>query len=118
VTNSLPGTNVSAQRTSGFGVLRCGELTLDLGNRQATVAGSPLSLRKREYALLLHLVHRGDRLVTRSELLAHVWGMPFDPGSNVVDVHVSRLRKKLGTSSIMIETVRRVGYRLRRPAEA
>jgi two-component system OmpR family response regulator len=106
------------QRTSRFGVLRCGELTLDLGSRQATLAGSPLSLTKREYALLVHLVHRGNRLVTRSELLARVWGMPFDPCSNVVQVHLSRLRKKLGASSVMIETVRRVGYRLRRPAEA
>jgi DNA-binding response OmpR family regulator len=106
------------RRTSGFGVLACGELTLDLGNRQAAAAGSPLRLTKREYALLEHLVHRGNRVVTRSELLAHVWGTPFDPGTNVVDVHVSRLRRKLRTSSVMIETVRRVGYRLRRPAEA
>jgi DNA-binding response OmpR family regulator len=101
------------RRTSGFGALRCGDLEIDPVARQAKLASTSLTLTGREYALLLHLVHRGDRIVKRSELLAHVWGLKFDPGSNLVDVHVSRLRDKLGDRAWMIETVRGVGYRLR-----
>jgi DNA-binding response OmpR family regulator len=61
----------------------------------------------------MHLVHRAERIVKRSDLLAHVWGMHFDPGSNLVEVHISRLRDKLGDRAWMIETVRGVGYRIR-----
>jgi DNA-binding response OmpR family regulator len=102
------------RRASGFAGLRCGDLELDRITRQAKVAGVPLSLTNREYALLLHMLHRADRIVTRSDLLAHVWDLHFDPGSNLVEVHVSRLRDKLGDRAWMIETVRGVGYRLRR----
>jgi DNA-binding response OmpR family regulator len=65
-------------------------------------------------ALLTHLAARADHVVSRSELLSHVWATSFDPESNVVDVHVSRLRDKLGRCAWMIETVRGQGYRLRR----
>ncbi len=64
------------------------------------------------------MIHRADRVVKRSDLLAHVWGMNFDPGSNLVEVHVSRLRDKFGDYAWMIETVRGVGYRLRRQRAA
>jgi DNA-binding response OmpR family regulator len=101
------------RRASGFAAVRCGDLELDRIARQARLAGSALGLTHREYTLLLHLVHRADRIVTRSDLLAHVWDMHFDPGSNLVEVHVSRLRDKLGDRAWMIETVRGVGYRLR-----
>ena len=75
--------------------------------------GKPLELTAREFGLLLHLAHRAGRVVTRSELLSQVWSIKFDPESNVVEVHVSRLREKLGRWSWMIETVRGRGYRLR-----
>jgi two-component system, OmpR family, response regulator len=101
------------RRASGFTVLRCGDLQIDPVARQAKLAGAALTLTSRECALLLHLLHRADRTVKRSELLAHVWGMNFDPGSNLVEVHISRLRDKLGERAWMIETVRGVGYRLR-----
>jgi DNA-binding response OmpR family regulator len=102
------------RRTTGFAALRCGDLEVDRITRQATLAGVALTLTNREYALLLHLLHRADQIVKRSDLLADVWGMHFDPGSNIVDVHVSRLRDKLGDRAWMIETVRGIGYRLRR----
>jgi DNA-binding response OmpR family regulator len=101
------------RRTTGFAAVRCGDVEIDRVARQARVAGAPMSLTNREYALLLHLVHRADRVVKRSDLLSHVWGMSFDPGSNIVEVHVSRLRDKLGDRAWMVETVRGVGYRLR-----
>jgi DNA-binding response OmpR family regulator len=106
------------RRASGFGELRCGDLALDTMARQAKLAGVVLSLTNREYALLIHMVHHADRVVKRSDLLTHVWDMRFDPGSNLVDVHVSRLRDKLGERAWMIETVRGVGYRLRRQRTA
>jgi DNA-binding response OmpR family regulator len=106
------------RRTSGFGALRCGDLEVDPIARQAKLVGVALTLTSREYALLLHLLHRGERIVKRSDLLAHVWGLQFDPGSNMVDVHVSRLRDKLGERAWMIETIRGVGYRLRRERAA
>ena len=102
------------RRTSGFGAMRCGPLVIDRIKRESLLDGAALVLTNREYALLLHMVHRADEVVKRSDLLAHVWGMRFDPGSNLVDVHVSRLRDKFGDLSWMLETVRGVGYRLRR----
>lgn len=101
------------RRASGFGALRCGDLEIDRPSREVRVAGAALVLTNREYTLLLELMHRADRTVKRSELLANVWGMHFDPGSNLVEVHMSRLREKLGARAWMIETVRGVGYRLR-----
>jgi DNA-binding response OmpR family regulator len=86
--------------------------------RQAKLAGTELTLTNRECALLLHLLQRADRIVKRSDLLAHVWGMRFDPGSNLVEVNISRLREKFGGRSWMIETVRGAGYRLRRQQPA
>jgi DNA-binding response OmpR family regulator len=101
------------RRTSGFGRLRCGRLEIDRMHHRALLAGAPLALTSREYALLLHFMHRVDRVVSRTELLSHVWQTNFDPGSNVVEVHIRRLREKLGNDATMIETVRGVGYRLR-----
>ncbi|MDI3286822.1 response regulator transcription factor [Polyangium sp. 15x6] len=101
------------RRSSAFSRLHCGDLEMDRMNRRALLRGSALDLTGREYTLLLHLAHRVDRVVPKSELLAHVWEMKFDPGTNLVEVHVSRLRDKLGAHAWMIETVRGVGYRLR-----
>jgi len=106
------------RRTSGFAAMRYGDLELDRVTRQAKMAGVTLTLTHREYALLVHLLHRAERIVTRSDLLSHVWALRFDPGSNLLDVHISRLRDKLGDRAWMIETVRGVGYRLRRDRAA
>jgi DNA-binding response OmpR family regulator len=106
------------RRASNFAAQRCGDLEIDPVARQAKLAGTELALTNRECALLLHLLQRADRIVKRSDLLAHVWGMRFDPGSNLVEVNISRLREKFGGRSWMIETVRGAGYRLRRQQPA
>jgi two-component system OmpR family response regulator len=95
--------------------LRSGDIEIDCDQRKASVAGAPLDLTGGEFALLLHFVVRANRLVTRPELLANVWSMPWHSGSNVVDVVVCRLRRRLGAHGRMIETVRGLGYRFRAP---
>jgi DNA-binding response OmpR family regulator len=100
------------RRTSGFAAIRCGDLEVEPAARQARLAGAPLTLTNREYGVLLYLLHHADQIVKRSDLVAHVWGMRFDPGSNLVEVLISRLREKLGARAWMIETVRGIGYRL------
>ncbi len=101
------------RRSTGFGVLHCAELEIDRLDHRVTLAGHPLELTNREYGLLLQLARHPDQVVTRSELLTRAFGAGFDPGSNLVEVHMSRLRDKLGDHSWMIETVRGAGYRLR-----
>lgn len=97
----------------GYARLRCGDLEIDRLDRKVTIAGRALELTGKEYALLLHLAFRPERVVTRSELLEGVWATRFDPGSNTVEVHVSHVRDKLAEHAWMIETVRGRGYRLR-----
>lgn len=87
-----------------------GPVHLDLRLRRATVAGRRVDLPLREFLLLRHLMQRVGQACSRAELLADVWGISFDPGSNVVDVCVRRLRGKLDTTA-RLETVRNVGYR-------
>jgi two-component system OmpR family response regulator len=91
-----------------------GELHIDPVERRVTRAGRILPLLPREYALLLHLIRQGERPAGRLELLAAVWGLGFDPGTNVVEVHVSRLRAKLdrGFAVPMLRTDKGRGYRL------
>jgi DNA-binding response OmpR family regulator len=101
------------RRSGGHAQLDLGPLQIDRAGRRAILDGKPLDLTVREFALLLHLAHRADRVVTKSELLSQVWSIQFDPESNVVEVHVSRLRDKMGPLQWMIETVRGRGYRLR-----
>ena len=91
--------------------MRTGRLELDLTRRQARVADRVTDLSDREFRLLYHLASHSGQVVSRERLLSEVWGYSFDPGSNLVDVCVRRLRKKLGESA-MIETVRHGGYRL------
>ena len=91
--------------------LRAGALELDLARRQARIDDRVTDLSQIEFRLLFHLASRPGEVVSRERLLSDVWGYSFDPGSNVVDVAVRRLRKKLGSSSA-IETVRNAGYRL------
>ena len=101
------------RRSAGHAQMRLGALSIDRANRKVEVDGKRLDLTARELSLLLHLAHRAGEVVTRTELLAQVWSIGFDPESNVVDVHMSRLREKLGKQAWMIETVRGRGYRLR-----
>jgi DNA-binding response OmpR family regulator len=88
-----------------------GSLTLDLARRQARMGAHVADLSDREFRLLHHLVQHPGEVVSRERLLSDVWGYHFDPCSNVVEVCVRRLRKKLGASA-PIETVRHAGYRL------
>jgi len=92
-------------------VLRAGRVALDLARRQACVGGAVTDLSDREFRLLHHLLLHVGEVISRERLLADVWGYDFDPGSNVVDVCVRRLRQKLGPDA-HIETVRHAGYRL------
>ncbi len=102
-----------ARRSVGFAKVRCGALEIDRIERQVFVGGRKLNLTAREVALLLRLALHADRAVTRTDLMANVWETNFDTGSNLLEVHMSRLRDKLGEHAAMIETVRGVGYRLR-----
>lgn len=94
-------------------VLVAGRLSLDLVRRVADAGKGSVSLSEREFLLLQHLMRKEGEVCPREELLADVWGFSFDPGSNVVDVYIGRLRSKLGAE--LIETVRNVGYRLEAP---
>ena len=93
-----------------FRGMAAGDLRLDTERRELTVDGRVVPLSQREYVLLGHLMRRAGQVCSREELLADVWGYTFDPGSNVVDVYIRRLRAKLGLARI--ETVRNVGYSL------
>ena len=93
--------------------LRLADLTLDLLSRKAERAGQPITLQPREFKLLEYLVRHQGQVVTRKMLLESVWDFHFDPGTNVIDVQVSRLRNKIdkGHSTPLVHTVRGVGYR-------
>lgn len=91
-------------------VLSAGIVTLDLRSRKATAGDAPIELTAREFSLLATFLRNAGQVLTREQLLSHVWGYDFDPGSNVVDVYVRYLRKKLGSG--VITTVRGMGYRL------
>ena len=90
--------------------LQVGSLSLDLIRRRADGGGGSISLAEREYLLLGELMRNAGHTVSKERLLSSVWGYHFDPGSNVVDVYVRRLRAKLGAEAIV--TVRGVGYRI------
>lgn len=92
-------------------VLQMGHLTLDLRTRRVQVGDRPVELSAREFTLAETFLRHPDQVMSREQLLNHVWGYDYDPGSNIVDVYVGYLRKKLGED--LIETVRGVGYRMR-----
>ena len=94
--------------------LTVGDLDIDLLSRIVRRAGKAIDLKPREYALLEYFARNADRVVTRTMLLEQVWDYHFDPATNVIDVHVSRLRRKLddGYDATMLHTVRGAGYRL------
>jgi two-component system, OmpR family, response regulator len=91
-------------------VIRVGRLALDLARRQARVGETVADLSDREFRLLHFLMVHVDEVISRERLLSEVWGYDFDPRSNVVDVCVRRLRRRLGPDA-PIETVRNAGYR-------
>ena len=91
-------------------VLSVGDLSLDLRTRRASVRGRTVDLSAREFALAETFLRHPGQVLAREQLLSHVWGYDFDPGSNVVDVYVRYLRRKIGADRI--ETVRGMGYRL------
>jgi DNA-binding response OmpR family regulator len=92
-------------------VLDAGGVTLDMRSRRASVEGRTIELSAREYTMLEVLMRHRGQVLSREQLLSHVWGYDHDPGSNVVDVYIGYLRKKLGSD--VIETARGMGYRLR-----
>jgi len=99
-------------------VLRAGDLELDLLKRTVTRAGQSIELQPREFQLLEFLLRNADRVVTRTMLLEAVWDFHFDPRTNIVETHMSRLRAKLaqGGGAELIHTLRGAGYILRIPA--
>ena len=103
--------NLRPRADASAGVLRAGGISVDQVRHEATVGGRTLSLSAREFALLQAFVVHPSQVLSRQELLSMAWDMDFDPGTNLVDVYVGYLRRKLGEA--LIETVRGSGYRLR-----
>jgi DNA-binding response OmpR family regulator len=104
-------TQLRSRGTEQQFVLRAGDVRLDLKSRRATVHERTVELTAREFSLLETLLRHAGQVLSREQLLSHVWGYSFDPSTNLVNVYVNSLRKKLGRD--VIETVRGVGYRLR-----
>jgi two-component system copper resistance phosphate regulon response regulator CusR len=96
--------------------LHVGDLELDLIARRARLTGKIIELTSREFALLEMLMRHAGQAISREDLLANVWGLDFDPRSNLVDVYIRYLRRKLGNR--WIETLRGVGYRIVVPVAA
>jgi two-component system, OmpR family, response regulator len=101
-------------------VLRYHDLTLDLLARRVARAGKPIDLQPREFRLLEVLMRHAGQVMTRTMLLEKVWDYRFDPQTNVIDVHISRLRQKIdrGYEHALIHTIRGAGYSLRAPDKA
>ena len=95
--------------------LKAGDLEIDLLTRSVTRSGQPILLQPREFKLLEYLVRNAGHVVTRTMLLENVWDYHFDPQTNVIDVHVSRLRAKIdkGFDEPLLQTVRGAGYMIR-----
>lgn len=93
--------------------LFCGSLRLDTKASKADMNGVPLKLTSHEYRMLAYLMHHKGSVVSRTELVEHLYDQDFDRDSNTIEVFVGRLRKKLGAD--LIETVRGMGYRMREP---
>lgn len=91
-------------------VLGAGAIELDVRARRVTLHGAPVELSARELLLIETFLRHAGQILSREQLLSHVWGYDYDPGSNVVDVYIGHLRRKLGKG--VIDTLRGVGYRL------
>ena len=103
-----------AQGGNAATTLTVGDLTMDLLSRKVSRAGRNVTLQPREFKLLEYLMRHADQVVTRTMLLESVWDYHFDPQTNVVDVHVSKLRQKIdaGAERALIRTIRNAGYML------
>lgn len=112
--------NALLRRTSGTppSQLKVADLTLDLITREARRGGCKIDLTAREFDLLAYLMRSPGRVYTRTQINEHVWDTHFDTGTNVVDVAIARIRKKIDerAQTKLIETIRGVGYRMRDPA--
>ena len=97
--------------------LRTGDLVMDLLTRTVTRGGRTIDLQPREFRLLEYLMRHSGQVVTRTMMLENVWGYHFDPQTNVIDVHISRLRQKIDRDfdKPLVHTIRGVGYSLRAP---
>ena len=98
--------------------IRIGDLEIDLLKRNATRAGQVIDLQPQEFKLLEYLMRHAGQVVTRTMLLEHVWSFHFDPQTNIIEGHMSRLRSKIdrGFGSEMIKTIRGAGYTIDAPA--
>ena len=117
VLSSDPDSLVAARltaliRRSQPGQVEVGDIAIDTVERRVTRAGRPLPLLPREYALLLYLARHAGATVDHSTLHQALWGRGFDPGTNVIAVHVSRLRSKIAGGAVTVLTERGRGYRL------
>jgi two-component system, OmpR family, response regulator len=96
--------------------IQCGPVRLDTKASKVSVDGTPLKLTSHEYRLLAYLMHHMGQVVSRTELVEHMYDQDFDRDSNTIEVFVGRLRKKIGND--VIETVRGLGYRMQEPGSA
>ncbi|MBB5510458.1 response regulator transcription factor [Paraburkholderia atlantica] len=103
-----------AQEVPADTTLTVDDLCVDLISRKVTRAGRPIALQPREFKLLAYLMRHADQVVTRTMLLENIWDYQFDPQTNVIDVHVSKLRQKIDTgfTRSLLHTVRNAGYML------
>lgn len=108
----LAAARLTSASVAGGGLIRAGELTIDPDTYAAKLKGRPLDLTYKEFELLRFLAQHPGRVFTRDQLLREVWGYDYFGGTRTVDVHVRRLRAKLGSEyESMIGTVRQVGYK-------
>ena len=112
---------LARRKSSGSGeetVYRVGDLELDRLSHNVTVGGREVTLQPREFRLLEYLMKHAGQVVTRTMLLENVWDYHFDPQTNVIDVHISRLRSKIdkGRATPLLHTVRGAGYMIRESA--
>ena len=96
-------------------VLRAGPVEMDPATREVRRDGDPVQLTPKEFALLEYLLRNPNRPLSRATIMEHVWGIRFDPGTNVVDVFINSLRNKLDPDRSLIQTVRGIGYTIRAP---
>ena len=92
--------------------MNCGPVTILVERHEVQESGRPVELTLKEFEVLKYLVENKGIVLTRDQLLGHVWGYDFDGETRTVDVHIRSLRQKLGDAGTLIETVRGVGYRI------
>ena len=113
----LARVRAQVRRASGHAKsdIECGPLRLDTKTARVTLNGQPVKLTSHEYRLLAYLIHHNERVVSRTELVEHLYEQDFDRDSNTIEVFIGRLRKKIPPD--MIKTIRGLGYRLSREGD-